>query len=394
MKTHRTLIIKRPLRIFNEEEREALTRVLTRADALGNLWARGYAIYPSDLNSRFAHNFNYFKNEVNFGNGVKLPKAWFAKVHAMLDVGLRLNNEDDKGQGLFIDLTKNVLRLRWIIKGKAIIINLTEGEAKYIRDRLNEGGRPKLARAWVEDDNLYIAITFERSVESIQPSEYRLVIDVNSWRNGIVWGLVRGGELVKVGRERPDLGRVERLYNEVALLGRKYGELKRLGLDKTVEGRMLWRKIKQLRRRLYTYLRDYAQKLAHRLVKKALRHGALVIIDDMIEESRRELLEVGLENGLAKLYLAYLRRFVKLLTNQLTWYGVPYQFKRLPSTTCPVCRHELRQLPGRVMVCDHCGFKANRDYVPIRWAIKLISENNHTPKTINTKPQHPFLSTY
>ena len=64
----------------------------------------------------------------------------------------------------------------------------------------------------------------------------------------------------------------------------------------------------------------------------------------MLEESRRELLEGELNNGLAKLHLAGLRRFVKLLTNQLIWYGVPYEFKRLPSTKCPVCGHELRQL--------------------------------------------------
>ncbi|WP_054849710.1 zinc ribbon domain-containing protein [Vulcanisaeta sp. JCM 14467] len=97
----------------------------------------------------------------------------------------------------------------------------------------------------------------------------------------------------------------------------------------------------------------------------------MVIIDDVIEEGRRELIENGLNNGLLKLYLAGLRRFVKILTNQLTWYGVPYQFKRLPSTKCPICEHELRQLPGRVMVCDQCEFKANRDLVPIQWAIKI-----------------------
>ena len=377
MKTHRTLVIKRPLRVFNEEERDTLIKVLTRADALGNLWARGYAVYPPDLSPRFAYEFDYFKNDISFSNGVKPPKAWFAKVHAILNVDIRLSDERDFGRGVFIDLTKGLLKLRWIIKRRAITINLAESEIKYIRERLSESSKPKLARAWVEDGFLNIAITFERNAKPIQPSEYMLVIDVNSWRNGIVWGLIRGNELVKAGRERPDLGYIERLYNKVVLLGRKYGELKRLGLDKTVEGRRLWRKIKQLRRRLYAYLRDYAQKLAHRLARKALRHKALVIIDDVIEESRRELLEERLDSGLAKLYLAYLRRFVKLLVNQLTWYGVPYRFKRLPSTVCPVCGHELRQLPNRVMACDYCGFKANRDYVPIIWAIKLTTENNH-----------------
>ena len=374
MKVHRTLLIRRPLMIFNEEERNALIKVLTRADALGNLWARGYKVHPPDISPKFAHEFNYFKDEISFSNGVKPPKAWYTNVHAMLSVGVRLSNERDNGEGVFIDLTRSELRLRWIIKGRAITIKLTESEVKYIRDRLNEGGRPKLARVWVGGGYLYVAVTFEREVQPIQPSEYILVIDVNSWRNGIAWGLVRGGGLVKVGRERPDLGRIERLYNEVVVLERRYGNLKRLDLHRTVEGKELWREVKRLRRRLYAYLRDYAQKLAHRLARKALRHRALVIIDDMIEESRRELLEEGLNNGLTKLYLTNLKRFVKLLTNQLEWYGIPYEFKRLPSTICPVCGHELRQLPNRVMICDYCGFRENRDYVPIKWVIKLTTE--------------------
>jgi putative transposase len=103
----------------------------------------------------------------------------------------------------------------------------------------------------------------------------------------------------------------------------------------------------------------------HRLVRKALRHRALVIIDDIIEESRRELLEGKLPSGLRKIYLAETRRFVKLLIAQFQWYGVPYEFKRLPSTICPICGSELTQLPGRIIVCGNCGFKAPRDKVPM-----------------------------
>ena len=374
MKAHRTLLIKRPLRMFSNEEQETLAKVLTRADALGNLWARNFAVYPPDLDSRFAHEFDYFRNEASFGNGVKPPKAWFARVHAILNVRVRINNERDNGEGVFIDLTKNMLKLRWIIKRRAIIISLTEGEVRYIRDRLGEGGRPRLARAWVENGFLYVAITFEREVQPMQPSDYMLVIDVNSWRNGIVWGLIRDGKIVAQGRERPRLGLINELYERATKLERKYGRLRRIGLHKTVEGRKLWRENNRLRRRLFAIIRNHAQWLVHRLVRKAVKRGALVIIDDMIEESRRELLEEGLDNGLAKYYLMYLRRFVRLLTNQLTWYGIPHQFKRLPSTVCPVCGHELRQLPNRVMVCDHCGFRENRDYVPIQWAIKLTTE--------------------
>ena len=363
-KSHRTLLIKRPLRIFTTEERGALVRVLNRADALGNLWARGFEIWSIDIDSRFAYEFDYFKNELRLINA----KKWLAKVHAIFNVGVRLTNERDMGQGVFIDLTENILRLRWVIKRRAIIISLTPSEVGYIRGRLNESGKPKLARAWVDDGHLYIAITFEREVEPIKPSNYRLVIDVNSWRHGIAWALV-DGKISSMGRERPNLGYIETLYNHVTMLEHKYGTLRRLGFHKTPYGRKLWREIKATRRRLYAYLRDYTQKLVHKLAQKALKYGAMVIIDDVLEESRRELMEEKLPNGLAKAYMLYLRRFIYLLTNQLAWYGVPYEFKRLPSTKCPVCGNELTQLPGRVMQCPKCGLKANRDEIPIKWAL-------------------------
>jgi len=223
----------------------------------------------------------------------------------------------------------------------------------------------------LENDEPYLALVAERVVEPYQPSNYMLVIDVNAWSNGVAWGLIRDGSIIRWKPERPRLSEVEALYDLSIRLSRKYGRLKRLGLHKTVEGRRLWRNIKKVRRKIYAKLRDYAQKLVHRLVRKALRHRALVIIDDMIEESRRELIEEGLPTGLRKIYLAETRRFVKLLITQLRWYGVPYEFKRLLSTICPICRHELTQLPGRTMVCTNCGFKAPRDKVPMYWAMKL-----------------------
>ena len=92
----------------------------------------------------------------------------------------------------------------------------------------------------------------------------------------------------------------------------------------------------------------------------------------MLDESRRELIERKLPSGLRKVYLAETRRFVKLLIAQLEWYGVPYEFKRLPSTICPICGSELTQLQGRIMICMNCGFKAPRDKIPIHWAMRTM----------------------
>ena len=185
--------------------------------------------------------------------------------------------------------------------------------------------------------------------------------------------------LIKWKPERPQLSEIEGLYNLSVRLSKKYGKLRRLGLDKSEEGKRLRREIRRIRRKLYAKLRDYVQKLVYRLVKKALRHKALVIIDDMTEESRKELLEEKIPSGLKKLYLMHTRRFVKLLITQLEWYGAPYEFKRLYSRKCPRCEHELTQEEGRIMVCENCGFKAPRDLVPMYWAlikIKLLPTPN------------------
>ncbi|WP_243666513.1 hypothetical protein [Vulcanisaeta sp. JCM 16159] len=184
---HRTLLIKRPLSSFSQEEREALVRALNRVDALGNLWARGFEVYPPDLSPKFAHNFRYFRSEISFDNGVAKPRRWLARVHAIFDVGV---GSGKRPEALVIDLVKGVLRLRGIIKGRAIVISLTDGEVKYIRSRLSENAKPKLANAWTDGEYLYIAIVFEREVEPIQPSGYTLVIDVNSWRHGIAYAII------------------------------------------------------------------------------------------------------------------------------------------------------------------------------------------------------------
>jgi len=373
MKTavRRTLVVKYPLSRLSEEARSAVLKLLSRLDALGNLYARGYAVEPPDIPRRFVHEFQYFQEELTF-NGQ--PKRWFTYIHPLLDCQVRLNNERDRSKGVFIDLLKGVVKVRGFVHRRSIEIPLTKSAVKYIMERVGEGARAKLARVWADGRRLYVAVTFEREVEVRQDATAVLAVDVNSWRNGVSWGLIKGGRVTSRGVERPFLRRIESLYNDVVRLERKLGRLERLGLKESVEYAKLWKQAKAKRSKLYRYLRDFADRLAHRLAKKALRHGARVVIDDVIEEGRRELLEEKLPNGLAKLYLAYIRRFVKLLANQARWYGLPVVFKRLPSTICPACGAELEHKGNRLMVCPSCGFSANRDEVPIYWAKRLWAE--------------------
>jgi len=347
---------------------------IKRLIALTNLSYRDYEVWVTDMPRTIQnqlHGFRDFKGSLVLGTA---PKRWFAKTWVPLKT-LRIYQDGsmkgDKGAPVVLDFRRSVIRLRQVCKNEPRYV-VTIPMPEWVVERVKESGDIKFAMIGLRDDEPYLALVAERVVEPYLPSNYVLVVDVNAWNNGIAWGLIKDGSIIRWKPERPKLSEIENLYNLSVRLSKKYGKLKRLGLDKTEEGMKLRREIRRVRRKLYAKLRDYVQKLVYRLVRKALKHRAFVIIDDMIEESRRELLEMKLSSGLRKLYLAYTRRFNKLLIAQLEWYGVPYKLKRLPSTVCPVCGHELTQEDSRVMVCTNCGFKAPRDKVPMYWAIRIL----------------------
>jgi putative transposase len=145
------------------------------------------------------------------------------------------------------------------------------------------------------------------------------------------------------------------------------GRLERLGLD---DGN-LQREAKRTKSKMYRYLRGYPQWLANKIARKALKHRSKVVIDRALEESWRELLEEGLTKREAKIQMVGVRRFIKILETQLKWYGVPYEFRRLPSRLCPKCEVGMEELPGRRMKCPRCGLEEDRDKIPILWALKL-----------------------
>jgi len=347
---------------------------ITRLMALANLAYRGFEVWVPDLPKAIQHQlygFRNFKGSLVFGTK---PKGWLAKTWVPLKT-FRIypdgSRKGDRHAPVVLDFRSNVIRLRQVCKNEpryVVIIPMP----KWVVGRISEGGDIKFAMIGLKDNEPYLALVAEREVEPHVPSGYRLVVDVNAWSNGVVYGIINpNNRIAEYSPLRPNLRLIDTWYYRAEGLHKKLGRLKRLGLDSTPEARRLAREVKALRRKVYAYLRDFVQKRAHELVMKAIRLRALVIIDDMLEESRRELLEEKLPSGLRKIYLAEARRFVKLLATQLEWYGVPYRFKRLYSSACPVCHHELTQLPGRIMVCENCGFKAPRDMVPMYWAVKI-----------------------
>jgi len=367
MIAHRTLLTKLPR---DECDIDYIERLM----ALANLAYRDYEVWVPDLPRTIQHQlYGSFKNYMGSLVLGTVPKRWFIRAWIPLKM-LRIYGDGsmkgDRGAPVVLDLENSVIEIRWVCKNE-VSIPMPDWVVNWIDERLREGGDVRFARIGLKDNEPYLALIAEREVEPYQPSEYRLVVDVNSWKYGISWGLIRNGRIVSYKQEGLNLGRYYGLYDELIRLARKYGELKRSGLHRTTEGRKLWRRIKAIHARLYAITRDKAYFLASKLVKKALRYRALLVIDDMSEESRRELLEEGLPRDVIKLLMSNLRRFVHQLETLAKWYGVPYEFKRLPSKVCPVCQHELTQEEGRTMVCENCGFKAPRDLVPMHWAIKI-----------------------
>jgi len=352
---------------------------ITRLMALTNLAYRGHEVWVPDLPKEIQHHlygsFKNFKGSLVFGTK---PKKWLALTWVPLKT-LRIYQDDSKkgdpNAPIVLDFKSGVIRLRKVCRNEPRYV-VTIPMPKWVIDRIKEGGDIKFARIGLKDDEPYLALTAEREVEPYQPSGYILAVDVNAWNNGVAYGIINpNNRIAEYSPLRPNLRLIDTWYYRAEDLHKKLGRLRRLGLDSTPEAKGLRREIKALRRKVYAYLRDFAQKKAHELVMKAIRLRAEVLIDDVIEESRRELIEEKLPSGLKKLYLMYTKRFVKLLATQLQWYGVPYRFKRLYSSICPNCGHELTQVEGRVMICENCGFKAPRDKVPMYWAIKLTHFN-------------------
>jgi putative transposase len=362
MRAFRALLIKLP-------RDKCDVGYIKRLMALANLAYRGFEVWEPDIPKTIQHHlygFRNFRNSLIFGTS---PKAWFART--WLPLKTRRVYVDGAGEGdpnapVVLDFIRDIIRIRLVCRPeRGFVLELPM--PGWVVKRVKEGGDIKFVRIGLKDGEPYLALVAERVVEPYEPSDYKLVVDVNSWRYGIAWGLIHNGRIVSFRQERPNLGLLMTLYNEAVQLERKAGKLRRLNLDYAI----LRKQAKARRGKIYRITRDKAYFLAGKLVRKALRYRALLVIDDVTEESRRELIEEKLPPGVIKLLMANTRKLIKQLTTLAEWYGVPYEFKRLPSKVCPVCQHELTQLPGRTMVCENCGFKAPRDKVPIHWAMKL-----------------------
>ena len=367
MKAHRTLLIKLPRDKCDVD-------YIRRLMALTNSAYHGFEIWESDIPKTTQHHlygsFMNYMGSLVFGTK---PKRWFAETWVPLKT-LRVYGDGsmkgDRTAPVVLDFRNNVIKLRQVCRNEPrYTVELPM--PKWVVERLKEDGDVKYAMIGVKNNEPYLALVAEREVKPYQLSGYVLVVDVNSWKYGIAWGLIKNGKLITWRTEGPDTFLISTLYHQAVDRERKVGKLRRLGYSKTVRVDRIKEQAQARRSKIYRITRDKAYFLASKLIRKALKYRALLIIDDMTEESRRELLEEGLPRDVIKLLMSNLKRFVHQLETLAQWYGVPYEFRRLPSTVCPICQHELTQEEGRTMVCPNCGFKAPRDMVPMHWAIKV-----------------------
>ncbi len=364
VKAHRAILIRLP-------KDKCDTNYINRLMALTNLAYRGFEVWVPDLPKAIQYqlySFKNFKGSLAFGTK---PKRWFARAWVPLKTFRIYQDDSKKGDPnapIVLDFKNNAIRLRQVCKNEPRYV-VEVPMPKWVVDRIKEGGDVKYAMIGLKDNEPYLALTAGREVEPYAPSGYVLAVDVNSWRYGIAWGLIRSGKLVTWRAEGPNTFLINTLYHQAVDRERVVGKLRRVGYGDSMKASRVREQVKSRWSRIYRITRDKAYFLASKLVRKALKYRAMLVIDDVTEESRKELLEEKLPPDVIKLFMSSLRRFVHQLEALAQWYGVPYRFERLYSTICPKCGHELTQVEGRVMVCGNCGFKAPRDMVPMHWAI-------------------------
>ncbi len=362
---YRTLLIRRKVEEIPPEQLNRFVEVQQQFRKWATEWyLSGFKTPIPEKNP-----LKYFARELRYAlaivptNGLKRDK-W--NVPLPFNTQLRLSNERDKSRGVLIDLPQEEVRIRkW--GGGTITIRLKKSSIKWIKERVEEGGRPVLVMAWVgrvRRSNIAtfnVALTFAREVRPIEP-HYILAVDLNGLHNGVVWGVVEKGRITKRKVERPDLVKVGRLQKEIS----------RLDELCTKKGEPYCRQAVAAESRLRRLLRQFIDDVAKEVVEVAVKKKAAIVVDAPKDRSMRKIKQ-SRYNPQKKLYLD-VGRLKKRIKQLAEWYGVPYSETRLYSTICPRCETKMEGLPSRKMRCPKCGFVAPRDKMPLIWAAKRFSE--------------------
>ena len=263
-------------------------------------------------------------------------------------------------KGAFIQGDKLVLRLN-----KKVEIEIPKRALVWLNKRLAENPDKKTVRVFERDGKLIAQIVLhKKNVVELPTNPLLVVVDFNSSYGIVVhyWD----SKLIKTEKYRPPnrssrlvyakrLMKVrDNLYNQGTITQTQINVYSSL-IRKSMNGSMK------------SWIQQTVDKVVRRIRRIARRHGKqpLVLIDIPDDESLRGS---SLQRTLTS--------FVRYFENVLSWYGIYWEEKRLYSRICPRCGAELRlkkmSKSTRIMLCAKCGFNADRDTVPLFWAIKYL----------------------
>ncbi|WP_053240251.1 zinc ribbon domain-containing protein [Pyrobaculum islandicum] len=294
-----------------------------------------------------------------------------------LDAQLRIENERDAGRAVFVGLKSGVLRVRKT-GIPPFAVELKKGNVAWIRERLQEGARLKLAFLGIERlkgkkeptyGKLYIALVFARKVQQVEPKAV-VAVDVNRLDHGVMMGLLVDGKLRQTLRllDEDAVRELRRLHEEISRLDEQAARE-----ADPARRRRLEERARHLKSRRFRKIRGVVKDIVGEIIKLAREHQAAIVVDTMEDETYRELKE-GNWSGEKKHLLDGLGQLRRRLQTLARWYGLPYLEERLYSTVCPRCGAKMEELNNRRMQCPVCGFNDNRDNVPLIWAKKRYWE--------------------
>jgi len=264
-------------------------------------------------------------------------------------------------KGAYIKNGKLVLRLdrtrEYPIPSRAL---------RWLGKRLNEFPDSKYVRVFEKDNMLVVQIVLHRiNTMNVPENPLLVVVDINS-DYGIVihfWD----EKLIKTIKLRPPNLSSKKIYAKKLMMLRD-----RLHNMDCITERQVNVYSALIRKALSYSYKGWIQQNIARLIKKimriAKRHGKQPLI--MIDIPEYMSLQ---DTRLQKTLLS----FARYLENILSWYGICWSEERLYSSFCPKCGNELtvykKTKKTRLMICDKCGLKADRDEIPLHWALKLIN---------------------
>ncbi|ABL88347.1 transposase, IS605 OrfB [Pyrobaculum islandicum DSM 4184] len=293
-----------------------------------------------------------------------------------LNAQLRVGNERDMSMAVFVDLKSCIVRVRKL-GIPPFAIELKKGNVAWIRERLEEGAKLKLAFLGVERrkgkeltyGKLYIALVFAREVASVE-SKAIVAVDVNRLDHGVMMGLLVDGKLRQTLKlpDRRTIKELRKLHEEISSLER------RVARETDSARRMLLEeRVNRLKSKRYGKIRSVVIQIVKEIIELARQNNAVIVVDTMDDETYQGLKE-GNWSGEKKHYLDGLGQLRRRLKELAEWYGLPYLEERLYSTICPRCGAKMAEEKNRIMRCTVCGYSDHRDRVPLLWAKKRYWE--------------------